>query len=102
MGDPLSPPSVDSDYVNRIYLWGFLETGPEGPFLEFFKADLQSRVWVSKKGTCELANLVSSINYDRPSSSNLSFSPILPKDDPKDLFVKKSLRNTPLAFTPQC
>ncbi|KAL4197581.1 hypothetical protein AMTRI_Chr04g188960 [Amborella trichopoda] len=111
MGDPLSPPLVDCDYINGIdaaqgqikdamKVMGFPQTGPEGPFLEFFKANLQSRVWVSKNGTCELANLACSINYNTPSSSNLSLFSILLKDHPKGLSVRRSLRNSLLLPSP--
>ncbi|KAL4188930.1 hypothetical protein AMTRI_Chr08g204530 [Amborella trichopoda] len=94
MGDPLSPPSVDSDYVNGVdtgqgqireilRFIGF-PNPPEGPFTEFFKVKAQPRVRVSKKSSREISKLVSTINYDRPSSSNISFSPSHQQSAPND------------------
>ncbi|KAL4187931.1 hypothetical protein AMTRI_Chr09g41600 [Amborella trichopoda] len=76
MGDTLSPPSVDSKYFDSIdagkshiqdimKVMGFPQPDPDEHFQEFFKAELQDRVRVSKKGSRKLANLACSINYDR-------------------------------------
>ncbi|KAL4185552.1 hypothetical protein AMTRI_Chr10g231230 [Amborella trichopoda] len=111
----LSPPlpPVDSNFVNGVNegqgqirdvlrVRGFPQAGPDGPFLDFFKDDLKPRVLACKKGTRELANLACTINFDRPSSSNLSLSFILLKDHPTGLLVRQSLKNSPLTFSPQC
>ncbi|KAL4202961.1 hypothetical protein AMTRI_Chr02g223900 [Amborella trichopoda] len=92
MGDPLSPPSVDSEYVNDIdkgqgqileviKIMGFPQTIPDEHFQEFFKDELQNRFRVRKKGSRELHKLACNINYDQPSSSN-STSPIPLKHRP--------------------
>ncbi|KAL4202996.1 hypothetical protein AMTRI_Chr02g266290 [Amborella trichopoda] len=112
MGDPLLPPSVDSDYVNGVdasqgqihevlRVIGF-PNPPKGPFTEFFKAEAQSRVRVSKKSSREISNLVSTINYDRPSSSTLSFSSTHQQTAPNGSLVRRSLRNSPLPITDRC
>ncbi|KAL4178867.1 hypothetical protein AMTRI_Chr13g84330 [Amborella trichopoda] len=75
MGDPLSPPSVDSNFVDGIdkghgqilevmKVMGFPQTERNEHFQEFFKDELNDRVRVSKKGSRELANLACNINYD--------------------------------------